>query len=732
EKIFLNFKGINRKADIYVNGSKVGSLDGFMQPGHFDVTGLVNKTGANVLAVLTYCPKTPLVNYASPTYISAASWDWMPYVPGLNSGITDKVWLTNNGNLTIKDPWIRTDLPTNGRADLTIAVDVENSAPAFVQGEVKGVIQPGNVEFTQKVFIGANSKGTVKFDKRKFAQLAINNPKLWWPNGYGDPNLYTCTFTVSLNGQVSDAKTVKFGIKKYTYDTDGGVLHIWINGTRVFLKGGNWGMSEYMLRCRGDEYFTKVKYHKEMNFNMIRNWIGSTTDDEFYEACDQYGIMIWDDFWLNSIANLPNDIYTFNMNAVEKIKRFRNHPAIAIWCGDNEGFPEPPLNGWLKENINTYDGNDRYYQANSKMPDLTGSGPWTNTDITWYFAKSPNGFGGNPGWGLRSEIGTAVFTNFESFKKFMPKENWWPRDEMWNKHFFGTSAGNASPDRYDAAITKSYGAPTGIEDYCRKAQLLNLETNRAMYEGWLDNMWEDASGILTWMSQSAYPSFVWQTYDYYYDLNGAYWGAKKACEPLHIQWNPVNNSIKVINTTRNTYQGLTAELAIYNKDGSIAGEYSKTGITDAAPSSATTVFEIPFAQNSANLALGKKAYASTSDQGSALLVTDGRGDTRWASLQNDREWIYIDLEKEETINGVGITWEEAYARGFRIEVSNDAKTWDEVYSTGEGSGGVQKISFDEVKARYVRMAGVLRASGWGYSIWEFEVYGGATKAGSLT
>ncbi|RYE13671.1 MAG: discoidin domain-containing protein, partial [Sphingobacteriales bacterium] len=304
--------------------------------------------------------------------------------------------------------------------------------------------------------------------------------------------------------------------------------------------------------------------------------------------------------------------------------------------------------------------------------------------------------------------------------------------EMWNKHFFGTSAGNASPDRYDESITKRYGEPTGIEDYCRKAQLLNIETNKAMYEGWADNMWEDASGILTWMSQSAYPSFVWQTYDYYYDLNGAYWGAKKGSEPLHIQWNPVNNSIKVINTTRNTYEGLTAELDVYNKDGKIAAEYTKKGTTDAAPSSATTVFTIPFAQNSVNIAAGKPAYASTSGHGAASLVTDGRTDTRWASLQNDREWIYIDLQKEETITGVGITWEEAYARGFRIEVSNDAKNWNEVYSTNEGNGGVQKIMFDEVKARYVRMAGVLRASGWGYSIWEFEVYGSTDKAATLS
>lgn len=89
-----------------------------------------------------------------------------------------------------------------------------------------------------------------------------------------------------------------------------------------------------------------------------------------------------------------------------------------------------------------------------------------------------------------------------------------------------------------------------------------------MYEGWLDHMWEDASGIMTWMGQSAYPSMVWQTYDYYYDLTGAFWGARKACEPLHIQWNPLTNSVKVVNTTSRDQEHLTAEVAVYNSDGS--------------------------------------------------------------------------------------------------------------------------------------------------------------------
>jgi len=714
EKIWMNFKGINRKADIYLNGTKLGSLDGFMQRGNYDIGALVNKSGPNVLAILVYCPVRPLTNYNSPTYISSDGWDWMPSVPGLDMGITDEVYLSNTGSATIVDPWIRTDLVTNARADVSIQVNVKNSSDSFQQGTIAGVINPGNIQFSQKVFVGANSASSITFDKKRFAEMMINSPQLWWPNGYGDPNLYTCDLTLKLGDEVSDTK--------YTYDTVGNVLHVYVNGTKVFLKGGDWGMSEYMLRCRGKEYDTKLKYHKEMNFNVVRNWIGSTTDEDFYDACDKYGMMIWDDFWLNSINNLPTDITTFNNNAIEKIKRFRNHPSIMLWCGDNEGYPNAPLNGWLKEDISAYDGNDRKYQPNSHADALTGSGPWTNNDLKWYFTKAPSGFGGNQGWGMRSEIGTAVFTNFESFEKFMPKADWWPRDEMWNKHFFGPSAGNAGPDRYDETITKRYGAPTGIQDYCRKAQLLNIETNKAMYEGWEDNMWEDASGILTWMSQSAYPSFVWQTYDYYYDLTGAYWGAKKACEPIHIQWNPATNSVKVINTTRKDVDDLTAEGYIYNKDGKLVSEFNNSVVINSSANTATECFKFNFPKE--NLAFHKHAYASSDDRRNiADFVTDGEAGTRWASRQEDNEWIYVDLGSEQEVNGVGLNWEDAYGKSFKIQVSDDTKEWKDVLTSHDGAPGIQIFNFETVGARYVRMLGLKRGSGWGYSLWEFEVYG---------
>jgi len=732
ERIWLHCKGINRKADLYLNGERLGSLDGFMQRGQFDITGLLHKDRPNVLAVLVYWPQPPLANYCSPTYVSSAGWDWMPYVPGLNMGITDKVYLSNTGPVTIKDPWVRAGMPGNARADLSVAVELYNHDEQPLQGILKGVIRPGNITFEQKVFIGAGSKEEVKLDAGRFPQLVINSPRLWWPNGLGDPDLYECDLRFQVNGRESDAAQVKFGIKKYTYDTIDNVLHVYINGSRIFLKGGNWGMAEYMLRCRDSAYDTRVRLHREMNFNVIRNWIGSTTDDEFYEACDKYGIMVWDDFWLNANPNLPRDINVFNANVIEKIKRFRNHPSIAVWCADNEGWPERPLSVWLQEDLRVFDGGDRFYQPNSHAENLSGSGPWGSFDPRYYFTAYPAGMGGNRGWGMRTELGTAVFTNFESFKKFIPQDKWWPRNDMWNLHYFGPLAFNATPDSYEQAITERYGKPAGIEDFCRKAQFLNIETNKAMYEGWEDHMWEDASGIMTWMSQSAYPSLVWQTYDYYYDCTGAWWGARKACEPLHIQWNPVNNAVKVINTSRKELSGLQAFATVYNMDGKPVAGYSGAAAIDAPANSATHCFYMPFNQKKIDLAFRRPVVASSTEYGKPDMVADGDNGTRWASRGGDNEWIYVDLGEQKIVNGVGLNWEDAYAKAFKVQVSGDAQYWKDVYTTVDGHTGMQDITFTEESARYVRVLGVERGTWWGYSLWDFKVYEGNVKSEGLS
>lgn len=629
KRVWLHFDNTNRFADFYFNGTKISGsatstkdVSGHMIRSRFDVTELIRPQEKNAVAVLIYDTdqkktrddKGPYGVACSPSYLAGAGWDWMPYVPGRLAGITGHAYLKLTGDAVLEDPWVRSELPDLQQAEISLSTGVQNRSSETKEITLSGTIQPGNITFSKKVRVEGNATLQVAIDKKEFPQLVVDNPKLWWPNGYGDPNLYTCKLLCSVDGEVSDVKDITFGIKKYEYKMVNNavgypVLTFYINGQKIYLKGGNWGMSEYLLRCHGKEYETKVRLHKEMNYNMIRLWTGCVTDDEFYDYCDRYGIMVWNDFWLYVAYNDVAQPEAFKANALDKVKRLRNHPCIAIWCGANETHPAPELDNYLREVVAREDHNDRMYKSCSNQDGLSGSGWWGNQPPRHHFDtpgsnlafnNPPYPYGSNYGYGLRTEIGTATFPTFESVKEFIPEKDWWPlpTDEqlkeddqtVWNRHFFGKEASNANPVNYKRAVNEQYGESKGLEEFCEKAQLLNIEVMKGMYEAWNDKMWDDAAGLLIWMSHPAYPSFVWQTYDYYYDPTGAYWGAKKACEHLHIQWNASTNSIKVINTTSSDLKGAIATATVYNLDGSEASAYGKTASVDVAASNRVEAF----------------------------------------------------------------------------------------------------------------------------------------------
>ena len=735
--LWLRFEGVNRKGTVRLNGHQLGHLDGFMQPGDYDITRLVAPDGENRLEIEVEWVGYPVPNFRSPTYISSAGWDWMPYAPGLLSGITDDVYLSLSGDVRLIEPWVRTKVPDREHAKVELLTDVENRSDKACEGVLRGEIRPGGIAFSHPVRLEAGERRTIRLTEREVPGLAVEHPQLWWPNGMGDPALYTCRLAFETDGRQSDARTVTFGIREYGYEWHDGIFRLKINGEPVYVKGGNWGMSEWLLRCRGEEYDTRVALHRHMHFNMIRNWIGSTTDEEFYDACDRHGIMVWDDFWLNSHPNLPHDLGAFQQNAVEKIKRLRNHPSIAVWCGDNEGVPLAPLNEWLREDVKAFDGGDRWYQPISREYGFSGSGPWVNAHPIWYFTAHPLGYGDHKldGWGFRTEIGSAVFTNYESYKKFMPEPERWPASPgMLDKHFFGNSAGNARPTRYFAAVEYNYGKAAGAEDFCRKAQLLNIEVNKAMYEGWQHHLWNDASGILTWMSQSAYPSFVWQTYDYYYDLNGAYWGVRKACEPLHIQWSYADNTVKVVNASGEAYNGLRATAAVYNMDGSEVKRYAQRAALSSLPNTAVKVMTLPFPEDR-NLARGKKTVASSSENDgahAAKSVTDGNTGSSWRSGGPGEQWVMVDLGAPTEFSDIVLTWESEAAKAYEILASDDAEEWRTVYTSGKPSTPIDRIRIDPVTARYVKLQGTAPHDDWQLVLFEMELYGPETPAKELS
>ena len=680
QRVWLHFDNTNRFADFYLNGKKISGtassvkdVSGHMIRTKFDITDQLAADGENVAAVLIYDPdqkktrtSSDLYGVAcSPSYLAGAGWDWMPYVPGRLAGITGNVYLQVTGDVVLEDPWVRSELPSMSIAEVKVSTRVRNVSQSTQTVSLRGTIEPGCIEFSKNITLNGGESRDVQFDNAEFQQLIIENPRLWWPNGYGEPNMYTCHIRCIAGDEVLDDKTVNFGIRKYEYrfpENSAGypVMQLYVNGKRVYVKGGNWGMSEYLLRCHGEEYEKKIRLHKEMNYNMIRLWTGCVTDDEFYDYCDRYGMMVWDDFWLYVSFSAVAQPEAFKANALDKVRRLRNHPSIAVWCGANETTPPDDLNNYLRQLISEEDAGDRLYQPCSNKDGLSGSGWWTNQTPDRYFDSASNAmafdgtnypgyFTSNTGYGMRTEIGLATFPTYESVREFIPEDQQWPlpsddvlRNEdftVWNHHFFGKEGGNAGPVDYKNSVNNRYGESASLEEFCEKAQLLNIEDSKGMYESWNDKMWNDASGLLIWMSNPAYPAFVWQTYDYYYDFTGTYWGVKKACEHHHIQWNSLTNSVKVINTGGTDIDQAVAKATVYDIAGNEMSACSKQRVVTAPSSRSIEAFSLNLDAGEGDVSDVRFIRLTLTDRYGALLSenfywTNGKEKYNYRALQN--------------------------------------------------------------------------------------------------
>ncbi|MDR0428303.1 MAG: glycoside hydrolase family 2, partial [Dysgonamonadaceae bacterium] len=341
-------------------------------------------------------------------------------------------------------------------------------------------------------------------------------------------------------------------------DPIGAYLVIRVNGVRIFCRGGNWGMDDAMKRVSRERLEPYFQLHQDANFNIIRNWTGESTEELFYELCDEYGMLVWNDFWItteNSNVD-PNDHRLFMKNATDVVRRFRNHPSIAVWCPRNEGFAPKDLEKALSEMIAREDPT-RHYHGQSRYLNMRGSGPWNYfKDISQYYTSNARGF--------NTEMGCHAIPTAKTLEKFIAPEDRWPINDVWAYHDLHHTS--QSFDDFMDAVNR-YGKPVGYEDFCKKAQFITYDAWRSMLEARNSKMWDDCTGLILWMSHPAWPSMIWQTYTYDYETPGSYFGAKKACEPLHIQMNLHNDEVMIVNTTRNDYTKLTATLYYFDLSG---------------------------------------------------------------------------------------------------------------------------------------------------------------------
>ena len=577
DRVFLNFDGINWKANVYLNGKQVGRLEGAFIRGRFDVTDCV-KEGTNVLAVeiiknahigaIKEKNKQStdfnggILGADNPTFHATIGWDWIPTMRGRNIGIWNDVFLTSTGKVTVQDPYVQTQLvlPDTTQARLTAEVVVKNHDGKEVSGVLSGRV--GDVTFEQPVQLKAGEERTVVFDADRFPQLQVKNPRLWWPNGYGTPYLYDANFTFKVGEEVSDARDFKVGIRQMTFNEDGGVLNLYVNGRRFIGRGGNWGFSESNLNYRGREYETAVAYHADMNFTMLRNWVGMIGDEELYDACDKYGIMIWQDFWLANPADGPDPYYPdmFIANAEDYVKRIRSHASIGLYCGRNEGFPPETIDKALRRIVKE-EHPGMHYISSSADDVVSGHGPYRMLPAKTYFTLET----GNDKF--HSERGMPNVLTYESFLRTYSPEGIWPQSDQWGMHDY-TLEGAQGATSFNEIIATGYGQPESAKEFADLAQWVNYDGHRSLFE----SRSKHRMGLLMWMSHSCWPSMVWQTYDYYFEPTAAYFAIKKASEPLHIQWNPATDEVEVVNYHAGLRPGLKARVQVLNMDATVAWE----------------------------------------------------------------------------------------------------------------------------------------------------------------
>ena len=578
-QLWLNFEGVNYGAEVWVNGNSIGTIQGAFVRGLFDISSYVKAGKTATLAVLVHPQPHPgdphehtianglgknggITAVDGPTFLSTIGWDWIPAIRDRDTGIWQEVTLSASGPVRIKDPLVTTNLPLprTDSADVSLRTSVENYSGAPQRGVLK--LELGDISVEQPVELAPRASQVVVFEPKTFPALQLSDPKLWWPNGYGPQNLYKVHLSFEQNHTISDESDFNIGVRKITYAVPGSEnLTISVNGVPVFIRGGDWGLDEALKRIPRERLEAMIRMHQIANMNMIRNWVGQSTSKDFYDLCDKYGILLWDEFFQPNPSDGPNptDLPVYLANVRDKILRFRNHPSIAVWCARNEGYPPKNIDEPLRTLMAELEPTRLYQPSSTDGRGVHSAGPyyWRPPQDFYVFEEA-----------FKTEIGSVSVPTLESVQGMMPQTDWETINDDWAEHDLAKGAQHG--DSYPLELAKRYGKIANLADFVRKAQMMNYESFRAMYEGRNSKMFAPATGIITWMSNPAQPSFVWQIYHHDLDPNSSLFAVKKAGEAVHIQLNESDWNVEVVNNLPSPVKDGRAELTVYNPDGRIA------------------------------------------------------------------------------------------------------------------------------------------------------------------
>ncbi len=581
-EMILHFKGINYHANIWLNGHRVADakdIAGAYRIYEFNITSLAKPGAENVLAVEVTAPvETDLgINWV----------DWNPMPADKEMGLWGDVYLTSCGLISLSYPQAVTHFTDASLklADLTLNVEAANQTAKHIEGRLTAWFDGIRVE--QPVSLGPNENRTITFTPEQFPALRIKNPTPWWPSEMGTPALKMLHAEFTIAGKPSDHTSAHFGIREVTSEiNDKGARLFHINGKPILIRGGGWS-SDIFLRHNHERLETDFRYVRDMHLNTIR-LEGKLETDDFFDLADQNGILVmagWCccDHWEHWDKWQPGDLDIARESLRTQALRLRSHPSLLVWLNGSDG--PPPANvesayisalkqsNWPNPNISSASATPTTVTGNSGVK-MTGPYDYVSPN---YWLIDHDKFGGAFGFNTETSPGPAIPTA-RCLKKMLTADHVWPMDDVWDFHAGGEDFKNLGV--FNGALNATYGAPANLDDYVNKSQLMTYDGERAMFEGYARNKYA-STGVIQWMLNNAWPSLIWHLYDYYQQPAGGYFGTKKACEPLHIQYSYDDHSVVFVNSTQDAVSGLVATAKVFDSNLKLTFQQSKTVKADS-------------------------------------------------------------------------------------------------------------------------------------------------------
>jgi exo-1,4-beta-D-glucosaminidase len=588
----LHFPGISYRANVWVNGKQIADakdVAGTFRIFEFDVTSAVNPAGPNAVALEIFAPEK---NDLGITWV-----DWNPTPPDKDMGIWKEVTLTANGPVALRNPFVRSKLDAEYKtAELTVSAELRNQTANPVKGVL--VAEVDGQTLKQDVEIAASESKTVRFTPEKFPALKLAHPRLWLPYTIGTPNLYTAVlhFDVGGSANVSDRAEVTFGVREVTSElTEKGHRLFKINGRNFLIRGAAWA-PDMFLRPMSKKLDADLAYVRDMGLNTIR-LEGRIDRDEFFDKTDKLGILVmpgWTccDAWEKWKNWTPETHTIAGASMADQARRLRNHPSVFVWLYGSDNPPPADVEQMYLDILKETEWpNPSVSSASEKKTKVTGesgvkmTGPYEYVPPVYWLADTKAG--GAYGYNTETSPGPAIPPK-ESLEKFIPKDHLWPIDDLWNYH--------AGKERFTTVnvftdgLTRRYGPAKSLDDYERKAQAMTYDGERAMFEAYGRNKYT-STGVIQWMLNNSWPSLIWHLYDFYLVPAGGYFGTKKACEPVHVQYSYDDSSVVVVNSTYEAIKGLKVSARIYNIDAK--EKTTRDATVDLAADGVSKAFELP-------------------------------------------------------------------------------------------------------------------------------------------